>query len=132
MTIFESKTTLNKTAESVYTFLADFNNHQQLMPENISGWSSTKDTAVFSIQNMGSLSLRISNRIENSSVIIVPASQVPFNLEIRWVITNLGDDTTEAILTIAAELNMMMKMMASGPLKKLTDHQVSRLKELLR
>ncbi|PWG79607.1 SRPBCC family protein [Pararcticibacter amylolyticus] len=131
MTVFESKQTINKPIETVYSFLADFNNHSQLMPDNISDWSSSKDEAAFAIKNMARLALKISNRIENQSIIIVPAQEVPFNVEMRWVVSTLGTDSTEAILTISAELNMMMKMMASGPLKKLTDHQTSQLKKIL-
>lgn len=131
MTVFESKQTINKPIETVYSFLADFNNHSQLMPDNISDWSSSKDEASFAIKNMARLALKISNRIENQSIIIVPAQEVPFNVEMRWVVSTLGTDSTEAILTISAELNMMMKMMASGPLKKLTDHQTSQLKKIL-
>ncbi len=101
------------------------------MPDNISDWSSSKDEAAFAIKNMARLALKISNRIDNQSIIIVPAQEVPFNVEMRWVVSTLGTDSTEAILTISAELNMMMKMMASGPLKKLTDHQTSQLKKIL-
>ena len=41
MTTFESKASINKPANEVYQFLADMNNHQQLMPENIQDWTST-------------------------------------------------------------------------------------------
>lgn len=131
MTVFESKENIKRTVEDVYAFLADFNNHEQLMPEMISDWRSTADEASFSIQNMAKLSLKISNRISNTSVIIVPGSQVPFHIEMRWLVADMGDNTTEAVLTVSAELNMMMKMMASGPLKKLTEHQVTALKQAL-
>lgn len=131
MTVFESKENIKRTVEDVYAFLADFNNHEQLMPEMISEWRSTADEASFSIQNMAKLSLKISNRISNTSVIIVPGSQVPFHIEMRWLVAEMGDNTTEAVLTVSAELNMMMKMMASGPLKKLTEHQVTALKQAL-
>lgn len=131
MTVFESKENINRPVEEVYTFLADFNNHEQLMPEIISDWRSSVDEASFSIQNMAKLSLQISNRISNTSVIIVPGSQVPFHVEMRWLVADMGDNTTEAVLTVSAELNMMMKVMASGPLKKLTEHQVSALSKAL-
>lgn len=131
MTIFESQETINAPLGRVYTFLADFSNHQQLMPDSISGWSSSRDEASFTIQNMAKLALKISNRVENSSIIIIPAQQVPFNVEMRWVLSDLGNQTTRAILTISAELNMMMKMMASGPLKKLAEHQTSQLRKLI-
>ena len=131
MSIFESKVELNKAVSEVYAFLSDFNNHKQLMPDNISNWSSTTDEARFSVQNMAKLALKISNRIENETIIIVPAEEVPFNLDMRWVVADLGDNTTEAIFTISAELNMMMKMMASGPLEKLANHQTEALKKAL-
>ena len=46
----------------VYNFLADLNNHQQLMPENIYNWTSTYDTANFNIQNMAKLAVKVENR----------------------------------------------------------------------
>jgi len=131
MTVFESKVRINKPVSTVYTFLSDFNNHKQLMPDSISSWTSDTDTASFTVQNMAKLVLKISNRIENSSVIIVPAADVPFNVEKRWVTVDLGDGTTEAVLTLSAELNMMMKMMASGPLQKLVDHQTANLAKVV-
>ena len=131
MTVFESHVVINKPAADVYTFLADLNNHEQLMPENIYNWSSTKDEARFTIQNMAKLALKVSNRIENSTIIIVPADEPPFDLELRWVVSDNHDATSTAVLTISAELNMMMKMLASGPLEKLTSHQTSKLKSIL-
>ena len=131
MSIFESKAEINKPVTEVFNFLSDFNNHQKLMPENINNWSSTPDEASFSVQNMAKLVLKISNRIPNQTIIIVPAAEVPFNVEMRWVVADLGNNTTEAILTISAELNMMMKMMASGPLQKLVNHQTEALKKLV-
>jgi len=56
---FESTTTINKSAEEVFTFLADMNNHEQLMPkDDISDWASTVDEASFNIRNMIKLSLK--------------------------------------------------------------------------
>lgn len=131
MTVFENHVVINKPAADVYTFLADLNNHEQLMPENIYNWSSTKDEARFTIQNMAKLALKVSNRIENSTIIIVPADEPPFDLELRWVVSDNHDSTSTAVLTISAELNMMMKILASGPLEKLTSHQTSKLKSIL-
>lgn len=131
MTVFESKTVIAKPVADVYSFLSDINNHEQLMPENVSNWSSTHDEARFSIQNMGKLALKVSNRIEPSTIIIIPAEQVPFGVELRWVLADNADSTTTAVLTISADLNMMMKMLASGPLQKLTDHQTQKLKKVL-
>ena len=130
MTTFTSKTTINKTPAEVYAFLADLNNHQQLMPENIYNWSSTTDEARFTIQNMAKLALKVSSRTENKEIVIVPSEDAPFPVELKWTLTDSGNGSTEALITISAELNMMMKMLASGPLQKLADHQTDKLKSI--
>jgi carbon monoxide dehydrogenase subunit G len=130
MTNFESKVTINKPVADVYRFLADLNNHQQLMPENIYNWSSTADEARFTIQNMAKLALKVNNRVENKEIQIIPAEEAPFALELKWTLTDNGSSTT-ATYQIEADLNMMMKMLVSGPLQKLADSETSRLAEVL-
>ncbi|ACU03676.1 MULTISPECIES: SRPBCC family protein [Pedobacter] len=132
MTVIESTTELNLPVEKVYAFLADLNNHQQLMPENIYNWSSTADEASFTIQNMAKLSIKISNRIENKELVAIPVEKAPFDVELKWTVADNGKGGTIAKHIISADLNMMMKMLAAGPLKKLADHQTERLAEVLK
>ncbi|MFD2968424.1 SRPBCC family protein [Sphingobacterium bambusae] len=131
MTIIQNNIDINKPVAEVYAFLADLNNHEQLMPENIYNWSSTADEASFTIKNMAKLALKISQRIEHKELVCVPSTEAPFAMTLRWKLDEKSADLTNATFVIEAELNMMMKMMASGPLQKLVDHQVSKLKELL-
>jgi|ERR1700761_4778320 len=130
MTTFQSTAQVNKPVNDVYNFLADFNNHRELMPESIEDWTSTFNTANFSIQNMAKLALKIDERIEDKELRIIPAEKPPFDLELKWELSTNGE-TTDVVFTILAELNMMLKMLASGPLQKLADHETSRLVLLL-
>lgn len=129
MTNIESTVTIDKPVNEVFDFLADLNNHQQLMPENIYNWSSTKDEARFTIQNMAKLALKVSSITKDKEIIVKPSEAAPFELELRWTLNDLGDGKTEATHTISAELNMMMKMIASVPLQKLVDHEAGALKK---
>jgi carbon monoxide dehydrogenase subunit G len=131
MTIIESKVQINKPANEVFEFLSDLNNHQQLMPDNIYNWSSTKDEARFTIQNMAKLAIKISSIIENKEIIATPTEDGPFALELKWTLNDNGDGQTEATHAISADLNMMMKMIVAGPLQKLVDHQTNTLKNIL-
>lgn len=131
MTVIESKVTVKKPVSEVYTFLADLNNHQQLMPENIYNWSSTEDEAKFTIKNMAKLALKVSSRTKNEEIIAVPSEKAPFEVELKWSVSNNDDGTTEVTYAISAELNMMMKMLAAGPLQKLVDHQTGALKKAM-
>jgi len=130
MTIFKSTATINKAINDVYSFLADMNNHQQLMPEGVTNWSSTTDGASFNVQGMIKLVVKIEDRVENREIRIVPSEKPPFDMELKWVLSPNGGKT-DVSLTISADLNMMMKMMASGPLQKLADHEVETLCKIL-
>ncbi|HQS51386.1 MAG: orotate phosphoribosyltransferase [Sphingobacteriales bacterium 17-39-43] len=131
MTNIESTVSIDRPLNEVFDFLADLNNHQQLMPENIYNWSSTKDEARFTIQNMAKLALKMSSITKDKEIIVKPSEAAPFELELKWTLNDLGDGKTEAIYTISADLNMMMKMIVSGPLQKLVDHEAAQLKAVL-
>ena len=131
MTIIKNQISIEKPVADVYAFLADCNNHEQLMPESIYNWSSTRDEARFTIQNMAKLALKVDRRTENSEVLFVPAEKAPFDVTLRWKVTPAGDDATLAELVIEADLNMMMKMLALKPLQKLVDSQLDALKKAL-
>lgn len=131
MTIIESSAPINLPINEVFGFLANLNNHQQLMPENIYNWSSTEDEASFTIQNMAKLAIKISERVANTSLTAIPTEKPPFEVELKWTVEEDGNGGTIAKHIISADLNMMMKMLASGPLQKLADHQTKRLKEVL-
>lgn len=130
MSTFQSKITINLPVSQVYTFLADMNNHQQLMPDSITEWSSTVDEASFNIQNMVKLSLKVDSRIPDQKISIIPAAKPPFDMNLSWTLSGDENETT-VIYTISADLNMMMKMMASGPLQKLADHETYTLAKVL-
>ncbi|WP_443939451.1 SRPBCC family protein [Pedobacter sp. MW01-1-1] len=131
MTIIDSAVEINLPVEKVYSFLSNMNNHKDLMPENIYNWTSTEDEASFTIQNMAKLAVKISSRIENEELIAIPTEKAPFEIELKWTVKDNGNGTTTAKHTVSADLNMMMKMLASGPLQKLVDHQTQKLKEIL-
>jgi carbon monoxide dehydrogenase subunit G len=126
MANFTSKISINRSLTDVYQFLADFNNHQQLMPDNVQNWTSTYNEASFGIQNMVQLSLQVAARVENKSIKISAVNAPPFPVQLTWELSS-DNNNTVATFTINAELNMMMKMMASGPLQKLADHETSSL-----
>lgn len=131
MSTFKSTVTINRPADEVFNFLADFNNHQGLMPDNVVNWLSDYDNAYFEVPNMLKLSLKITERKPNSYIEISPVEKPPFSVKLNWEIKS-GNDSSEVTFTITAELNMMMKMMASGPLQKLAGHQTQALAGLLK
>jgi carbon monoxide dehydrogenase subunit G len=131
MSVFESTVTINKPVDQVYTFLADMNNHRQLMPNNITEWQSTVNEASFNIENITKLSLKISGRITNREIVIIPAEKPPFDMKLKWELS-ASDNTSQAKFIITADLNMLMKMLASGPLQKLATEETQNLAEIFK
>lgn len=130
MTSIESKTIINASAVVIYDFLTDLNNHQQLMPDNVVGWTSTKDKARFQIQNMAKLVLQVTSR-NPAEILINAIENPPFPLELKWVIKEAGIKT-EVDFTITADMNIMMTMLAKTPLQKLADRETERLQQLMK
>lgn len=126
MSVFESTIEVNQPLNHVYSFLADMNNHRQLMPDNITDWKSTEDEASFEIENITKLSLKISNRVENAEITIIPSEKPPFDMELMWKLSAYGEQT-KATFIITADLSMLMKMLASGPLQKLANDETQNL-----
>lgn len=127
MTRFQKQVRVPAAAEKVYAFLADCNHHEQLQPSNITDWSATQDTAQFTIKNMGKFALKVASRVPHKQVTIVPDGASPVALSLIWSLAEINENETSVTLTLEAELNMMMKMLASTPLQKLVDHQAEQL-----
>lgn len=130
MAIFESKIAVDRPVSDVYQFLADFNNHGQLMPDNVQNWSASYNEAGFMVQNTVKLSLQITERIENQAVNITAINNPPFPIQLNWLLVANGE-STDVTFTINAEPGGLMKMMVSGPLQKLANHEIESLAAVL-
>ena len=131
MTTFESiKTTVEANAESVFQFLYNINNHQKLMPNAVSEWWSNNDEAKLKIQGLGSLHLKRRESISPSFIKIVPEGKAPVDLYLEWAIQTSGN-ISEVRVTIFADLNMMMKMVASKPLQNLANYMSAQVKNAM-
>lgn len=128
MTTVENKKRIQASVNEVYSFIEDCNNHEQLQPENIQNWQSTKDDVSFKIPNMGTFALKIGQRKPNLEIVLISKENTPVDLSIVWKLKPI-DKETEVTLSIQAELNMMLKMIAMKPLQNLINFQLSKLKE---
>lgn len=127
---FESeKVIINTSSENIYNFLADFNNFQKLMPEQIVNWKSTENNCSFTISGMADISMRIQEKIPFSKIIIVPDGKVPFTFELICDMNEIDKNSTQSQLIFMADLNPMLSMMASKPLQNFVNILAQKLKE---
>jgi hypothetical protein len=130
MTNIESKKVeIHNSTDVIYNFLSDFNNFQDLMPEQVINWKSTKDTCSFTIKGMTDLAMKISERIPDRKVVMIPDGKTPLVYSLHSTLNTITADKCEAQITFEAELNPMMSMLATKPLQNFVNVLASKLKE---
>lgn len=131
MTIIEApQEIINKSQQEVYAFLADCNNHQQLMPEQVINWQSTTDSCKFTIKGTADLSLRVKETQPDSVIVLEPFEKVPFPFTLTWKIDAAGDAANVGAV-LEADMNMFIKMVAAKPLENFLKFQVEKLKTIM-
>ena len=120
---------INNSADVIYAFLSNLNNFKELMPDQIENWKSTEDTCSFRIKNMVDLSLRLTEKVPCSLIVLSPEGKAPFNFSLRCMLEKVEENKTNAIIMFKADLNPMMEMLAKSPLQNLVNILVSKLKQ---
>jgi hypothetical protein len=131
MTHIDSKSIYTgKTADSVFLFLSDLNNHRLIMPSQVSGWSSDADTCHYTIAGTGTVHLKVEERVPASLVRLVPNGKIPFPFGLSWHIVQEGN-LVKISASLDAELNPVLRMMATAPLTNFINMQVQKLGQVL-
>jgi len=132
MKINGNPTTINATQNKVFEFLSDFNNFEQLMPEQVTNWKSDADTCTFTIQGMATISLKYTKKEANHLIVVKPEGKTPldFDLSVHMKPDVLDEQKTTAGVEIDAQLNPMMAMMVKKPLQNLVDVIAKNLNEV--
>ncbi|MCU4163180.1 SRPBCC family protein [Carboxylicivirga caseinilyticus] len=120
MTTFESdikKSTYS--SETIFNFLADFDHFGDLIPKDkITNWQSNSDSCRFTIDPVGEVGLRIVEKEEFKTIKYTAEGKTPFNFFLWIQLKEVAEDDTRIKLTIKADMNPMIKMVASKPINK--------------
>jgi len=132
MIINGEATTINANEKKVFDFLADFNNFEQLMPEQVTNWQSDAESCTFTIQGMATISLKYANKQAHQLIEVIPEGKTPldFNLTVRLSPNNLDEQKTNADVEIEAQFNPMIAMMLNKPLQNWVDVIATNLNEV--
>ena len=121
---------VNSSAKTVFDFLTNINNHEKLMPSQVSEWWSNADEAKLKVQGLGTLHLKKDVIKDDSYIKIIPIGTTPVDLYIEWHIQTEGENCKVKTI-IFADLNMFMKMVAMKPLQGLADYMASKINTAL-
>jgi hypothetical protein len=125
------QTQIEAPVSTVYAFLCNFNNFSNLMPEQVTNWKSTPESCSFTIQGMGDFGLKISERVTDRLIVIIPdiGKPMPFAFKLICELASLPENKTDALIEIDTEMPPMIAMMAGRPLQNLVNVLAQRLQE---
>lgn len=132
MTEFKSEPqTIASPAQNLFSFLIDFNNFEKLMPEQVINWQSTADKCSFTIKGMADMAMYIKEKVQPTLVVYASEGNSKIGFNLKFLIAEKSNQQTEIISLLEADLNPMLKMMASRPLQNFVNIISGKLKELM-
>jgi hypothetical protein len=103
---------------------------ENLMPEQVVNWKSDIVSCSFDIKGMAHINLVLGELTENKKVTVLSGPDNPIDLQILYEITETAGDSCTAMVTLTAELSMMLQMLASTPLQNLVNIMAEKLKKV--
>lgn len=101
--------------------ISNFSDLGGMMPGQVQDWKATQDTCSFNVGGMAQISMRISQKVEPSLVVITSEEGTPFSFTLAFHFT--AQDATLFSSQVEAEIgvNMMMGAMIKGQMQKFVD-----------
>ncbi|MGD9494507.1 MAG: hypothetical protein AB7V36_14280 [Bacteroidales bacterium] len=122
MAEYESKDVLlNADRNSVYSFLSDFRNFNELIPSQVKDWEATADFCSFKAEGAGHVKLKYKSRSQDL-IEIQPDMNLPVSGNITLFV-KLEDQLPKTKAMVGAHVSIppMFSMMLSRPLKNLLE-----------
>jgi carbon monoxide dehydrogenase subunit G len=128
MKISSDTVVVNSPVGKVFDFLADFNNYEKLMPEQVIKWESNEISGRFTIKDLTEIGLRIENTEQNKSVQLHSDGKVPFEFTLTFYLDDNSEGNTLVHAEFEGQVGGMIAMMARRPLTNLVNHMVEEIR----
>lgn len=117
---FRSRTgKIHAGADDIFNFVTDIRNFEQFAPSGtINSWQAGKESCSFSVSMLGTVSFRLSEKVRHSRVVFEGDALKKNDFTISLNISEAGQETSEVIVNLDADLNPVMKMMAANPINQ--------------
>jgi carbon monoxide dehydrogenase subunit G len=114
--------------ERIYTFLTDFNNFKNFIPaDKLQGWHADENSCRFTINPIGETGVKIMEKEPYKLIKLTGIEENKFNFMFWVQLKQVEENDTRIKLTLEADINPMMQMMAKKPLQEFLDKLVDQL-----
>jgi len=105
--------------EDAFTFITDLRNFGRFVREGtITNWKADKDTCSFSMSMIGTVSVRVFEKVAFSKVIFQGDALSKNDFTINVYLSSDSGQPADVKLSVSATLNPVMKMMADKPVRQ--------------
>ena len=127
LSYFESRTgTLSCSADKLFLFVTDIRNFERFAPKGaISNWQADRESCSFSVSMLGTVSFRLSEKVEYSKVVFNGDALKKNDFELILNISDNQQNPAGVKVALNAELNPMMKMIAVKPIGQFLEMLIS-------
>lgn len=131
MTTYTSRTgNLTCTPTEVFEFLTDIRNFKQFVPDqNVETLSIERDSCTFNVPGLGEIRLRLTEKKSFSSVGYSGNALGSYEFSLVTTISESSPGKAAVQVTMAAEMNPLLKMMASNPINRFLEMLIGRMEE---
>lgn len=131
MNVSTEKLRFSKNQEEAFEFLSDMNNYRQLMPDDTKSFEIHESGKGFAVQigNLPKVGMKLKEATQPSQLVFEsPSPNFEYFLKIN--ISPVDDQASEIQLDFEGKFNMMIEMMAKGPLTNFINTIAAKLKEV--
>lgn len=129
MSNFESRSgKLTCNAEEVFTFVTDIRNFEKVIPQaTINNWQAEKESCSFKVSMLGTVSFRLTQKEMYSKVVFAGDALKKNDFSLVLHISDNGKSPAGVQVSLSAELNPMMKIMAAKPIGQFLDMLINEM-----
>ncbi len=130
MTTFQKQNIpVNTSCETLFSFLSDFRNLKEMMPEQVTNWEAGETSCSFTIQGLADLSMRIDAKYPCRNIRIVADGKNPVDYSLDYFFRKGEEAPCLVNIVFEVSLNPFLKSMASKPLQYFVDTLAEKLQE---
>jgi hypothetical protein len=121
---------LSCSGKEFYDYVTDIRNFEHFIsPEILSNLKAEKDSLSFQVNILGAVNIRITEKTMYNRVVFKGENQQVRDFSLIADILDQGKENTEVNVTLEAEFNPMLKMVAAGPVKKFLETLIDEMEK---
>jgi len=131
MNVNTEKVKVSKNQNETFIFLSDMNNYRQLMPDDTKSFEIHESGKGFAVQigNLPKVGMKLKEYTEPSQLVFEsPSPNFEYYLTID--IEPVDNSNSNVTLTFEGKFNMMIEMMAKGPLTNFINTIATKLEQV--